>query len=64
MKKLTLLVLTMQGQCSLFSLFRKQSYGDFSLIPNNLAKSSLTCMDKRPIFGQIENNSKKVVQRR
>jgi hypothetical protein len=30
-----------------------QSYGDFQLIPRNIANSSSTCMDKRPNFGQI-----------
>ena len=40
-----------------------QSYGDFRLIPRNCAISSSTCVDKRPIFGQIAENGKKVVQR-
>ena len=39
-----------------------QSYGDFGLIPNKYAISSSTCMDKRPIFGQIAEIGQKVVQ--
>jgi hypothetical protein len=39
-----------------------QSYGDFQQIPRNFANSSSTCMDKLTIFGQIGENSKKVVQ--
>jgi hypothetical protein len=30
-----------------------QSYDDFLLIPRNFPITSLTCMDKRPTFGQI-----------
>ena len=30
-----------------------QSYGDFQLIPRNIANSSSTCMDKRLNIGQI-----------
>jgi hypothetical protein len=33
--------------------FMLQSYGDYPLIPKICANSSPTCMDKRPIFGQI-----------
>lgn len=40
-----------------------QSYGDFGLFPRNLANSSSTCMDNHPIFGQIAEKDKKVVQR-
>jgi hypothetical protein len=40
-----------------------QSYNDFELIPRNLFNSSPTCMDKRPIFGQIDKNPSKIVQR-
>jgi hypothetical protein len=40
-----------------------QSYGEFRLIQRNQAISLLTCVDKRPIFGQIGGNGKKVVQR-
>ncbi len=36
-----------------------QSYGEFRLIPRNIANSSQTCMDKRPNFGQNEGNSLK-----
>jgi hypothetical protein len=39
-----------------------QSYNDFELIPRNLFNSSPTCMDKRPIFGQIAEIGQKVVQ--
>jgi len=31
-----------------------QSYGGFQQIPRKTFDSSSTCMDKRPIFGQIE----------
>jgi hypothetical protein len=40
-----------------------QSYGDLRLIPRNCAISSSSCVDKRPIFGQIAEKRKKVVQR-
>jgi hypothetical protein len=40
-----------------------QSYGEFQPIPRNIANSSPTCMDKRPIFGQIAETGQKVVQR-
>ena len=40
-----------------------QSYGEFGLIPRKQTKSSPTCVDKLTIFGQIGENSKKVVQR-
>ena len=39
-----------------------QSYGDYPLIPKICANSSPTCMDKRPIFGQIDKNPSKIVQ--
>ena len=40
-----------------------QSYDVWELIPRKCAKSSSTCVDNCFIFGQIGNNSKKVVQR-
>ena len=40
-----------------------QSYGDFQQIPRKISDSSPTCMDKRPIFGQIAEKGQKVVQR-
>ena len=52
----------MKQLLSLFILLM-QSYGDFGLIPRNCAISFSTCMDKRPIFGQIAENGKKIVQR-
>ena len=39
-----------------------QSYDEFGQIPRNCAISSSTCMDKRPIFGQIDKNPSKIVQ--
>ena len=39
-----------------------QSYDVWEQIPNNLAKSSSTCVDKQPFFGQIEEIGPKVVQ--
>jgi hypothetical protein len=39
-----------------------QSYDDFGLIPRKISNSSHTCVDKRLIFGQIEETSQKVVQ--
>jgi hypothetical protein len=39
-----------------------QSYGDFSPFPRKISNSSPTCMDKRPIFGQIAEIGQKVVQ--
>ena len=41
--------------------FLMQSYGDFQMNPNNSVKPSLTCLDKRPDYGQIEENGEKVV---
>jgi hypothetical protein len=38
-----------------------QSYGDFQLIPRNIANSSSTCVDKRPNFGQIGETGQKFV---
>ena len=40
-----------------------QSYGDYPLIPKICPNSSSTCMDKRPIFGQIAEIPSKIVQR-
>ncbi len=42
-------------------LLLMQSYGEFGLIPRNIAKSSITCVDKRTIFGQIGEAGHKVV---
>ena len=39
-----------------------QSYVDFGQIPRNCAKSSLTCVDNGPNFGQIREIGQKVVQ--
>ena len=39
-----------------------QSYGKFQPIPRNYAKYTSTCMDKRPIFGHIEEIGQNVVQ--
>ena len=39
----------------------KDSYGDNKQNPRNCANSSLTCMDKRPIFGQNGKIGPKVV---
>ena len=50
----------MKQLLSLFIMLM-QSYGDFGLIPRNQANYSSTCVDKRPIFGQIAENGKKVV---
>lgn len=38
-----------------------QSYDDYQLIPKNQANSFSTCMDKRPVFGQIGEKGQKVV---
>jgi hypothetical protein len=40
-----------------------QSYDDLGLIPRKITNSSQTCVDKRPIFGQIAEKNPKVVQR-
>ena len=40
-----------------------QSYDVWEQIPRKCANSSPTCVDKRTNYGQIGNNSKKVVQR-
>lgn len=40
-----------------------QSYGEFGLIPRNIANSSQTCVDKRPNNGQIKEIGRKVVQK-
>ena len=40
-----------------------QSYGDFLPIPRKNADSSLTCMDKHPIFGQIGEKFPKFVHK-
>ncbi len=53
--------LSMKKTNSIF-LFLMQSYGDFGLIPNKYAISSSTCMDKRPIFGQIMEIPSIIVQ--
>jgi len=39
-----------------------QNYDDFLPFPRNYTNTSSSCMDKHLIFGQIEENSKKVVQ--
>ena len=39
-----------------------QSYGVFHSIPRKVQDSSLTCMDKRPAFGQIGEKASKNVQ--
>ena len=52
--------LSMKKTNSIF-LFLMQSYGDFQQIPRKCANSSSTCVDKRLIFGQIEENDQKVV---
>ena len=38
-----------------------QSYDDYQMIPRNSAKSSSTCVDKHPDYGQIGENDQKVV---
>ena len=48
--------------CRLF-LLTMQSYGVFQQIPRKISDSSPTCMDKRPIVGQIAEKGQKVVQR-
>ena len=40
-----------------------QSYSDFGLIPRKCGNSSQTCMDKWPVFGQIEGDVRFSVQR-
>jgi hypothetical protein len=40
-----------------------QSYGEFGLIPRNIANSSQTCVDKRPKNRQIKEIGRKVVQK-
>ena len=45
-----------------FYFLLMQSYGDFGLIPRNIANSSLTCVDNDPNFGQIGETGQKVVQ--
>jgi hypothetical protein len=37
-----------------------QSYVDFTLIPRNNAKSSLTCMDKRPALDKSGKMTEKL----
>ena len=53
--------LSMMKQLLSLLFLLMQSYGDFGLIPRIFANSSQSCMDKRTIFGQIGNNSKKDV---
>jgi hypothetical protein len=48
--------------CRLF-LLTLQIYGDFQQIPRKISDSFPTCVDKRPIFGQIAETGQKVVQK-
>jgi hypothetical protein len=43
--------------------FQKQSYDDKLQLPRKTIISSSTCMDKHPIFGQIEENVSIFVQK-
>ena len=45
------------------NLLLMQSYGEFGLIPRNIANSSQTCVDKRPNNRQIREIGRKVVQK-
>ena len=47
-----------------FYFLLMQSYDDFGLIPRKCAKSSSTCVDNGPNFGQIGENARKIVQLR
>ena len=46
----------------LFCLLTMQRYGDFLPTPKKISNSSLTCLDKHAIFGQITEKCQKVVQ--
>ena len=53
--------LSMKKTNSIFILM--QSYDEFGLIPRIFANSSLTCVDKHPVFGQIKGYVRFSVQR-
>ena len=46
----------------LFCLLTMQRYGDFLPTPKKISNSSLTCLDKHAIFGQITEKCQKIVQ--
>jgi hypothetical protein len=55
--------LSMMKQLLSLLFLLMQSYGEFGLIPRNIANSSQTCVDKRPNNRQIREIGRKVVQK-